>query len=125
MRNGIASSAMKVRGDDLLTKIEENRIQHIAEYKEAEEGYWAELQEKHEEALAAVKEREEPDRVYVPKPQSHEEDYDRAIMMLQMTSSDEILLDEQRFSQWVLDEWDWTHDFITTNSLYAGKAASL
>jgi hypothetical protein len=54
-------------------------------------------------------------------PQSHLEEYDRALAMLQMSVDVTITLQEHEFQQLVMDEWGWKRDFIRSTSAYLGK----
>lgn len=41
------------------------------------------------------------------------------IKMLEMCVADEVTVTEQQFSQYVLDDWGWKKQFITTNARYS------
>jgi hypothetical protein len=52
------------------------------------------------------------------KPVEHIKDYQRAILMLQMSVEEIIELTEREFSELVMDEWQWKHEFEMTKTLY-------
>jgi hypothetical protein len=53
------------------------------------------------------------------QPRDHTSDYDRVIMMLEMSVDDTIVLDANEFDQYVRDVWAWTHYDATTLGEYA------
>lgn len=128
---------MKFSRDQLLDKLNENRKTHKSDYEEAMKGYFMEIQEEvtglvkslEEVKMLASKEEFPEDKkdfdrnffIKARKPFSNLTAYDRAIGMLEMSTDQDIKLDEQSFSCYVLDEWDWKEEFATTNAYYSGK----
>lgn len=128
---------MKFARVELLTKLNANRETHMTEYEEAMKGYFMEVQEEATEligkleevkVLASKEEFAEDKKDYernffikARKPFSNLPAYDRAIAMLEMSTDQDIPLDEESFSCYVLDEWDWKEEFATTNAYYSGK----
>ena len=53
-----------------------------------------------------------------PLPVSYEQNYTRAISMLELSVDLEIEIEEDVFNQLVLDEWTWKHQFNMNNTLY-------
>lgn len=56
-------------------------------------------------------------------PEDHTRDYDRVIAMLEMSVSETLELDEERFATYARDEWAWTGQFgkmSTSNKTYVG-----
>ena len=53
------------------------------------------------------------------QPRDHTGDYDRTIMMLEMSVGDTIVLDATEFDQYVRDVWAWTYSDATTLGAYA------
>lgn len=53
-----------------------------------------------------------------PVPTDHTDDYDRILAMLDMETRDEIILDQAEFTQYIQDNWSWTHQWSTANSTY-------
>lgn len=102
---------------DTLTK---NRAEHRKIFEEAVEGYRKEVISRLEDHLERVKEGSLI-RVYVslPQPSDHTADYDRALQMLEWSLDEEIEIDEQTFSELVMDDWSWKREFLTTNSAYS------
>ncbi len=63
--------------------------------------------------------------VQLPEPRDHTRDYDRVILMLELAETERITLSEQEFSCFVLDEWGWRSDFLSTSAPYSRRAARL
>jgi len=51
-------------------------------------------------------------------PVSYEDNYNRAIRMLELSVEEQIELEEQIFNQLVLDEWHWKQMFTSMNATY-------
>jgi hypothetical protein len=58
------------------------------------------------------------------KPASYEKEYTKAISMLEWSVDDELVLDHQQFSNFVLDEWNWSRGFYTSNVRFSELAMS-
>lgn len=115
---------VKVRKDELLESVRANRDAHQAIYDEAVAGY-------KELAKAELKKHlRDVDRgamqvisVMLPAPVNHTKDYDRVITMLEMSVDDEIELHEDEFAQYVMDDWRWKQQFLTSNAAYSATAS--
>lgn len=112
-----------VRKEQLLEALQRNRGEHQAIFEEALAGYKEEVIKQLEAHLAAVKAgKVKRVQVYLPTPENHTKDYDRIIAMVEMSVEDELVLDQQSFAQYVLDDWTWKRQFLTTNSAYSATA---
>lgn len=122
---------------DALEKIKANREIHIADFKEAVEGYKKEVQR--EVAKAIVKLQGQADKIIdsngVPQqltpfysalkvPQSHEDDYNTVIKMLEMEIKPEITISTEEFTCYLEDKWDWKEDFTRTTTVYKSAIAA-
>lgn len=114
---------VKVNKNDLLSKLIDNREQHIQDYNDAVKGY------KHA-ASNALLERwdniQKRDKVVdltfnLPRPKLYKTEYDRVIEMVKMSVDNELVLSTQEFAQFVMDDWNWKQTFTTTNAFYAGS----
>lgn len=104
---------------DLLTKLKDNRELHVTEYNTAFKGYMEKLENKLSSMLSNVQNGVNIDtRITLERPQSHEEDYDRIIEVLDMTPADTVKLTLSEFDKYVRDKWDWTRGFKNTTSGY-------
>jgi len=109
----------------LLEIIKKNREQHRAIFEEAYDGFYkalvAQLDKMKEAALAKKKVS-----LYVglTEPVDMTSEYDEVIQMLELTTDNEVVLDQRQFKNYILDEWNWKGQFITSNSLYANNIPS-
>jgi hypothetical protein len=107
----------------LIEIVKRNRDNHLAAFTEAMEEYRLRYRAR---LIALLGLTEGPDKtgckfedVNMRQPRSHCADYDRALSMLDHSVDGDIPVDERTFRQLVLDEWEWRHDFESTNALYA------
>lgn len=112
---------IKVDKHQLLETLKENRKNHVNTYDEVLESYRAkgvELLAEHIERIrnGAV----EKIVVTLPQPKNYEEEYDRAIAMLEWSEDEYIELYEHEFDSYVMDKWDWKREFNTTAASYSG-----
>lgn len=114
--------SVKLNRAELLKIVRENQIKHITEYAEAVNDYKAlvlkianeNLELANTGDLTKIK-----DSKNLPvAPHSYENDYSRAIRMLELSVEDVIELDDTIFNQLVLDEWHWKQSFLVSNSTY-------
>ncbi len=56
--------------------------------------------------------------IFVTEPTSNEKDYERALSMLDMSVDDEIILDQNEYNQYVLNEWVWSNSFNHSKAAY-------
>jgi hypothetical protein len=117
------SMTISASRESMLTTLRENREKHSAIVKEARAGYMAAARE-------ALKGRlEELERgkfatlhFSLEPPRDHTKVYDTAIRLLELHLEDAITLDAEQVRHLVMDEWDWSRQFIVTNSAYSGTA---
>ena len=132
LRNGGgAMRTVNIEKNKLLEKVKENLEKHIKEYNEAVEDYIAVVQEICVENVKIAKRNLKVSKEMncvngdfnLPKmfpsiPVSYENEYNRAIAMLEMSADEIIELESEVFNQLVLDEWEWKRNFEMTNTLY-------
>lgn len=135
LERGWAMRTVKVKKGELLEKVEANLVSHVKEYEEAVEGY-------KEEATKLVRDRKKEVNKELDKlverisagsfdlclpvnlafplktPTSHAKDYKQVIEMLKMSVEEEINLSSDEFACYVMDDWNWKQDFVTTNMAY-------
>lgn len=114
--------SVKVNKHELLAIVHGNREKHIAEYAESVEDYARAALKISQENLKLAK-TGDPEKIAQIKslpqrPTSYEDNYTRAIRMLELSVDTEIELEEDVFNQLVLDEWTWKHSFVASASLY-------
>lgn len=105
--------------EQLLDTLRENRERHINSFEEVLEAYRNRAVELLEEHISRIR-NGAVERVVVslPPPQNYEEEYDRAIAMLEWSQDEKIELNAQDFDRYVRDEWDWKGDFNQTAATY-------
>lgn len=115
--NGL--SIITVQKSNLLGFLKKNREEHRGLFLKAQEGYQrqfiVELERSLEDAKAGRAFRR---TVELDAPIDHTRDYDRIILMLEMSTSDTVSITEREFAQYVQDDWSWKRDFIGTNMKY-------
>ena len=114
--------AVKVNRIELLGIVRGNLEKHIKEFNESVEDYKA-AAIKLAEANMELAKSGELDKIAkmraVPqKPVSYEQNYNRAIRMLELSVDETIEVEEDVFNQLVLDEWSWKNAFVASASLY-------
>lgn len=112
-----------VKRDELKAKVYANRAAHRKIFEEALAGYRKKSLELLEEHIEEVR-KGQIVRVVVnlPFPEDHTSDYDRVIMMLEMSVEEELQIDEESFANYVMDQWSWTRAFLASNSAYSATA---
>jgi hypothetical protein len=109
---------------DLIKVIKENREKHKSDYDYAVQLYKEKLVQAFEKHLGEAREgKEVPHDVGLVKPVEYLKDYDRAIKMYEMTSQTTVTLDQNTFSQLVMDEWAWKNNFNTNTFSYVSAAS--
>lgn len=114
--------SVKIRRNELLTIVRENKEKHIKEFNEAVEDFKKAVIKITEENLELAKTGNLDEiakiKAIPTKPISYETSYTRAIRMLELSVETEIELDIHDFDQLVQDEWQWKQSFLTSNSTY-------
>lgn len=111
--------SVKVKKDDLLKKLEENKNKHRSVFESAMEGYERAAIAWLEANLQKVRSGDHT-RLYFtePVPEDHTADYELTICMLQMSVDDEISLTDHEFEQYVMDSWGWKQQWTAAVSNY-------
>lgn len=108
-----------VRKEELLAILKTNRDNHRAIFESAQEGYrqaWIDLLEDRLEDARLGRKIERT--IWLNPPVDQTADYDRAIKMVEMHTGGTIDLDEKRFANYVMDDWEWSENFKLSNSAY-------
>ena len=113
-------NTVKVKREELLTKVRANRDAHQNLFLKAQEGYRKLIIEELDRMLAEAKAGRKISRsINLAEPVDHTSVYDRVIMMLEMSVDDTIVLDANEFDQYVRDRWAWSHHATTMPESYA------
>lgn len=114
--------AVKVDRKKLLKIVTENKEKHITDFNESVEDYKAAVVKIAEANLELVKtgdlDQIAKAKMMPSRPTSYENNYTRAIRMLELSVEKEIDVEEDVFNQLVLDEWAWKNQFIASGALY-------
>lgn len=103
----------------LLDAIRKNRKGHRAEFEKAIVGYRKAAISEIEAMLSDAKNNIRiARRLTLIEPEDHTADYDRVIMMLEMSIEPNIRLSSDVFRQYVMDEWAWMNQFKTSTASY-------
>ena len=113
---------VKVKRSELLATLKENRAKHRELFLAAQQGYRQDVITELDKMLKDAREGKNIRTVLsLPAPQDHTTDYDRAIRMLEMSVDDTVDIMAHEFDQYVMDNWQWKAQFLTTNEGYAAK----
>ena len=115
----------EVNKTKLLETLKANREKHIVAHKEAKTGYRKAAIDALTEELGKAKDNEKFSLSFhhLPRPRSHEKEYDQVIGLLEMVISDTIEITTSDYQQFVLDKWSWKREWAMSNSTYAVSAA--
>lgn len=110
---------VKVRREELLEKLKENRTNHRAVFERAIVVFKKKVVEELEDHLERAKKGERvPRHSQLTQPMDQTREYDQAIAMLEMSVDDEISITSSEFRCFVLDMWSWKGQFATSNRNY-------
>lgn len=108
-----------VNKDKLRETLQANLVKHRQIFDEALEGYQKrsiELLEQHIDRIR--KGKVEKIIVSLPIPEDHTDDYEKALLTLDWTVFNEVVLSIREFDMYVRDNWAWKNEFITNSSMY-------
>lgn len=115
-------NSVKMNRKELLKIVKDNQKKHVAQYEESVADYKiavvklakANLKLANTGDLSEI--RKMKNRIDAPI--SYEDNYTRAIRMLELSVEDVIEIEEHIFNQLVLDEWGWKQQFTAMSALY-------
>lgn len=123
---------------ELLEKLRTNRAEHKQIIAEAIVGFYANAVAQLQDALdqakasqAALKAGEPPRasgrknvHVSLEVPRDMTKAYDTVISMMESNVEQTVKLSASEYRMLVMDEWDWSHQFLVLNSSYSATARS-
>ena len=116
---------IKVDKDALLITLRANLERHDQIVKEARQAYCKKAREQLENKIDELAKGKCSSLAFrLLPPESHADDYKRAIKMLEMSSDDEIVLDAETFQCFVEDNWNWMRVWLSSNSSSSSIASS-
>jgi hypothetical protein len=123
--NGMGMGTVTVNRVNLLETVKANRQEHRKEFESACVGYRKEAIKHLEEMLDEAKQGKRIRRaIGLVEPMDQTKDYDRIIKMLEMSVDEDIELTQSEFAQYVMDDWAWKGQFISSVSTYNIKSDS-
>jgi uncharacterized protein YbcI len=109
---------------EVLSKLEENLTRHQKIVVEARSGYVEKARKALEDRLEKIKNGKLVSLQFnLSAPQDYSDIYRIAIKLLNMDQSSTVKLTPKQFRNLILDEWDWTDQFLATNAAYSATAA--
>lgn len=108
---------------DVLQTLRKNRETHATIVAEARQGYVDEAQRVLKERLKQLAEGKIVSLTFqLQPPRDFTNVYNIAITMLELHQNKTIELASEMVRCLVMDEWDWTRDFLFMNSVYSDAA---
>ena len=114
-----------VRKDELLETVRANRDTHRGVFEAALEGWKSEALRTLNNKVPDLEAGRLPALQWmVQAPEDHTRDYDKVIKMLEMSVDDEITLSQAEFTMYVMDQWAWRNQWVTSNSRFSETVAA-
>jgi hypothetical protein len=114
---------VEINVEVLLETVRTNRDKHVKDYEKAKKGWQRLLKKELEGMLATLAMGGELQlRITSRKPESHVDDYDEAIGMLEMATNPTVSIDQALYRQFVNDNWDWKAPWVASNTTYIAAA---
>lgn len=112
-----------VKKVDLIKHLKKNRALHRKQFEAAHAGYRKAILEKVAQMYDDAKKGLDIQHfIQLDVPEDHTKDYDRLIGMLEMSIDKTVLITQQEYSQYVLDDWGWKENFTKVSTAYAVQA---
>lgn len=112
-----------VQKNKLLETLKHNRDEHKGLFEKAQEIYRAKvidvLDRRLQEAKAGGKVKT---YINLPEPVDYTSEFDRAIAMIEWDEGATVTLDERDFQRFVLNNWEWNHNFLANTTAYVTGA---
>lgn len=123
----------------VTARLEANRTKHVEQYKAATEGFHKKRAELYDDLARLLSTAIDPTdckeidarytAVYklkqtidcLPRPESHEDDYDRALDMLKCCSETDVEMDGDTFDKYMRDQWKWMQAFTAATKSYVDR----
>lgn len=122
--NGDGLNVVRINKNELLTTLKKNRDEHREIFLEALDGYHKAAVKALEDRVAEAKQNKKISLAFrLIEPQDQTKQYDRVIKMLEMSVDEIVELTQSEFAMYVMDDWNWTGQFLASNSTYSAKAA--
>ena len=106
-----------------LSKLNENKQNHIDTYQETVDGWEKKLEEYTVELNTWAKNggKSEDRPKEPPKPKDYTEEYDGLIQKIEYHQLDTVEVEEYEFDQIINDKFNWSNGFLATNAMYSSR----
>jgi len=115
--------SVNVDKNEILGILKENLTKHIADYDKAMIGYAEDVKAAIVTAMEYVEKGDlEVSGLFtsLETPSSYAKQYEDVIGMLEMARDETIEVSTDEYRQFVLDEWQWKHHFLSNTQKYLG-----
>lgn len=118
---------MKIKKEDLITRLKSNLVKHEKDYKKAMKGWQRKVAQTATKLAFAAKKGTLKDTKLVhelnrlQQPKDMRESYKKTISMIKHSVENIVQLDEFDFTRFMQDDWDWKADWLTSNTGYMGR----
>lgn len=110
---------LKFKRDEIIAIMKKNRDGHRDEFEKAQKGFREDFIQRLDRMLDdARKGRAFVQHVGLQPPMNMTKEYDKVIRMFELTTEDELILDEREFAQYIMDDWGWKEQVSTSNRQY-------
>ncbi len=116
-----------IKKEKLSAILVKNRQRHIEIYKETKANFKKKYIEKLNQFLKQARKDKFTVQIPLSVPECYKTSYDVAFKMVNLSSRDEIELNEEQFKNFVLDKWHWTYSFVgcvTSNSISSSTSST-
>jgi hypothetical protein len=114
---------LTVSKGQLLEVLKKNKITHENTYKQAIVEYRKQAGQALKKQLNNVEEGKKFSLTFkLVKPLNYTNQYEKVIGMLEMSLEDKVLLSDNEYSQYVLDNWNWKTAFIGSTMSYTNNS---
>lgn len=108
-----------VNKERLLEALRTNKKEHREVFLKAQEGYRAKVIEVLDQRLKDAREGNQIDLMFrLPEPRDYTEEYEQAIQMTEWSVGDEVEISQDDFRRYVLNDWEWKHQFVASTQAY-------
>lgn len=115
---------VKVKKVELLEILKKNRADHRDIFLKAQEGYRKAAIEELDRQLNDARNGKPfllTRFTALVQPKDYTGEYDRAILMLQMSVDDIVTIEKEQFANFVQDKWQWSRAWAASNSSYTSS----
>lgn len=110
---------VRLNKSEVLETLKSNRDKHRSIFEDALGGYRARCLDILDERIKMIKEGKKFNmHILLEEPFDATPFYDTVIKMMEMSVDKVVELQHEAFKNYVMDEWDWKGQFVTSNSDY-------